>query len=251
MGKKTAGVIILVAILLLWEAVSRSGAVNSSLFPAPSQVAGAGWQLLLSGVIVNDIAVSMSRLLAGLIIGVVIGISVGLLTGRSKTAAGMLGSVIQFLRPLPPVAIIPLIIVWLGIGNGAKIFSIAFAVFFPVWINTHIGSKMIPKIYIWSGQLLTKSWRKKITGIIFPAALPFIIAGVRSAIALAFIMVFVSELAGASSGLGYRISITHLAYRIDQMIAVLALLGMLGAVTDYLFSAAVHRVFPWLKFKTL
>lgn len=250
MSKKATGVIVVVAIILLWEAVSLSGVVNNSLFPAPSQVAAAGWQLLLSGV-VKDIAVSMSRLLVGLIVGTVIGIAIGLLTGRSKTAAGILSPIIQLLRPLPPVAIIPLIIVWFGIGNGAKVFSIAFAVFFPVWINTHIGSKMIPKIYIWTGRLLTKSWFKKATKVIFPASLPFIVVGVRSGIALAFIMVFVSELAGASIGLGYRISIAHLAYRIDEMIFALALLAILGALTDYLFSVAVRRIFPWLKFKTI
>lgn len=241
----------IVCVLTAWEIISRSGVINSSLFPPPSKAAIAFWLMIQSGDLLSDIAVSMWRLIVGLAIGVASGIIVGLLTGRIKPFASVLSPIIQMLRPLPPVAIIPLIIVWFGIGNGAKIFSIAFAVFFPVWLNTHIGSQNIPQIYLWSAKLLTRSWLKIFTKVVFPAALPFIVAGVRTAIALAFIMVFVSELTGASSGLGYRISITHLAYRIDQMIAALAVLGILGALADWLFSASIQSLFPWIKLKTV
>jgi len=150
------------------------------------------------------------------------------------------------LRPLPPVAIIPLIIIWFGIGAGAKIFSIAFAVFFPVWINTYIGSRQINHIFLWSGNLLTNSRLKILLKIIIPATLPFIVAGVRTSIAIAFIMVFVSELIGSSSGLGYRISISQLTYRIDEMMATLFVLGALGALSDKLFVFVINKKYSWL-----
>ena len=173
-----------------------------------------------------------------------------MLTGKKKIFENILSPIIQILRPLPPVAIIPLVIVWFGIDDGAKIFSIAFAVFFPVWLNTHIGVGRMAHEFLWSAKLLTTSSLKIFRKIVFPSALPFIIAGIRTSIAVAFVMVFVSELSGASSGLGYRISISSLAYRIDEMIAALIVLGALGAVTDQLFVFATNKIFPWIKFST-
>src|SRR3989338_5242121 len=240
----------IVALIALWEFVSRSGFVNPALFPPPSQVAVALWEMITSGTLFSDLRDSLWRLLAGLFFGSAIGVLFGLLTGRIKSFAIALSPIIQILRPLPPVAIIPLVIVWFGIDDGAKIFSIAFAVFFPVWINTHIGAQQIPQAFLWGAKLLTNSLAKIFREVVFPAALPFTIAGIRTGIAVAFIMVFVAELAGASSGLGYRISITHLVYRIDEMIAALIMLGALGAIADQLFVFGTRKLFPWIKFSS-
>ena len=206
--------------------------------------------MITSGTLVTDLRDSLWRLIMGLALGGITGVIIGLLTGRKKKIKNILSPIIQILRPLPPVAIIPLVIVWFGIDDGAKIFSIAFAIFFPVWLNTHIGVSRIAREFLWSAKLLTASSLKIFCKVIFPSALPFIIAGVRMSIAIAFVMVFVSELSGASSGLGYRISITSLAYRIDGMIAGLIVLGALGALTDQLFIFATNKLFPWLKFST-
>lgn len=234
--------------LAIWELISRSGFVSPGLFPPPSKVAVALWGMITAGTLFSDLRDSLWRILAGLFIGSAIGVVFGLLTGRIKFFATALSPIIQMLRPLPPVAIIPLVIVWFGIDDGAKIFSIAFAVFFPVWINTHLGAHQVPRAFLWGAKLLTKSSAKVFREVVFPAALPFTIAGIRTGIAVAFIMVFVSELAGASSGLGYRISITHLAYRIDEMIAALMVLGALGAIADQLFVLGTRKLFPWIKF---
>lgn len=238
-----------VGLLLIWEIVSRSAIINPLLFPPPSLVVVALWGLIRSGVLIMDAAVSLWRVLAGLSLGILLGISTGLLTGRIRTLDRVMSPVINFLRPLPPVAIIPLIIVWFGIDDAAKIFSIAIAVFFPVWLNTHIGAERVAQEYLWSAELLTRSKFTIFSRVVLPAALPFIVAGVRTAISTAFIMVFVSELAGAESGLGYRISITQLAYRIDQMMAGLIVLTLLSAVCDRVFTKTVLRLFPWLSLR--
>lgn len=236
----------ILALLLLWEAVSRSALINPLLFPPPTIVARALWDLIRSGVLAWDAVVSLWRVLAGLIAGILAGLVTGLLTGRIRALERILSPVIHVLRPLPPVAIIPLIIVWFGIDDAAKIFSIALAVFFPVWLNTHIGAQRVAQEYLWSAELLTRSRAAIFARVVLPAALPFIVAGIRAAISTAFIMVFVSELAGAQSGLGYRISITQLAYRIDQMIAALVVLALLSALCDRLFTGTIARLFPWL-----
>lgn len=237
-------------ILGAWEIASRGGAVNPTLFPPPSQVATALGAMTASGILLPDIAVSAWRLFAGVFVGASIGVALGLLTGRVRLLNHAFAPIIHILRPLPPVAIIPLVIVWFGIGDGAKIFSIAFAVFFPVWINTHIGAERIPQAFLWNARLLTRSSLTIFRKVVFPGALPFISTGIRGGIAVAFIMVFVSELAGASSGLGYRISITQLAYKTGEMIAAIIVLGALGALTDQLFVSSMRTVFPWLAYSS-
>ena len=259
MKKRFFFIIPVIASCVAWEIVAVSGLVNPSLFPPPTKVARALIGLMKSGVLLSDLQASVWRLIVGLALGSLWGVAIGLITGRVKVAAAVLTPIIQLVRPLPPVALIPLIIVWFGIGDGAKIISIASAVFFPVWINTHVGAEQIPKVYVWRARLLTSSSLDRFTRVLLPASLPylfkrlifhaslpFIVAGIRTGIAFAFIMVFVSELAGASQGLGYRISVTHLSYRIDEMIAALMVLGALGAFTDHLFIKGVKWRYPWL-----
>jgi ABC-type nitrate/sulfonate/bicarbonate transport system permease component len=233
--------------LLGWEVVSRSGMVNPALFPAPSRVWLALVQLVQSGSLGQDIAASSSRLIAGLLLGSTVGIGLGLLTGRMRFVSDIFSPLIGMFRPLPPVAIIPLVIVWLGIGETAKIFSIAFAVFFPVWLNTDAGVRQVPVKFLWSASTLTNSRAKVFFSVVLPASLPSITSGVRLGISVAFVMVFVAELAGASSGLGYEIATANLAYRIDRMVAALVVLGASGALADFLFVKGVYRACPWLK----
>jgi ABC-type nitrate/sulfonate/bicarbonate transport system permease component len=235
-------------LLLVWELVSRSGLFNSALFPPPSRVLQALFDMTETGEIFFDLWASYVRLLLGLTIGALVGIGLGLLTGRFKLVADAVTPLIQLFRPLPPVAIIPLVIVWFGIGETAKVFSIAFAVFFPVWLNTHLGAGQVPQRLLWCASTLTTSRGRIFWRVIFPASLPFIVAGLRTGIALAFVMVFVAELMGASEGIGYEISTAHLAYRIDRMMAALAVLGASGALADYLFAQGIVRKYPWLKF---
>lgn len=245
--KKLYWIIPIIIFLILWEALANSNLVNSTLFPPPTKVFTAFIVLLLTGELLSDIKSSIWRVILGLIIGSFAGIVTGLLTGRIAFFNKSLSPLIQIFRSFPPVAIIPLVIAWIGIGETAKLFSISFAVFFPVWINTHTGASKIPLHYLQATSVLTKSTYKKWILVILPASLNFIVAGIRTGIAIAFIMVFVSELAGASSGIGYLISVSHLAYRMDNMIAGLIVLGALGALTDYVFTNMMRVIFPWIE----
>jgi|SRR3989344_615903 len=233
--------------IILWQFISISGLINIALFPPPTKVFSAFIELLNSGELLLHINSSMWRVLAGLAIGSIFGIIFGLLTGRIKFIDESLSPLFHIFRSFPPVAIIPLVIAWFGIGETAKLFSISFAVFFPVWINSHIGASSISVYYFRAASTLTKSISKKFLKVILPASLPFIIAGIRTGIAIAFIMIFVSELAGSSNGIGYLISVSHLAYRIDKMIVGLLLLGFFGALTDCIFVRLIKRSFPWIE----
>ncbi len=234
--------------LVIWELIARVEVVSTSLFPPPTRVYLALVEMTRSGELARDISASLWRAIVGLVAGSVVGVAAGMVTGRSKVLNNYLSPLIQLFRPLPPVAIIPLIIVWFGIGEPSKVFAIAFALFFPVWVNTHAGAKSIPHTFMWSAATLGVSGLEAIRRVVLPAALPFIVTGLRTGIATAFIMVFVSELAGASAGIGYQISVSYLAYRVDRMIAALIVLGLLGAATDVLLVKLLAFFLPWLKY---
>jgi len=240
------GIASLTCAVAAWEVVARSGVVPRALFPAPSDVVAAFVEWARAGALALDLATSLGRALIGYVLGGGCGLLVGTISGRSPSIDAVLSPIVHVLRPIPPVAIIPLVILWAGIGDGAKVTAIAFAVFFPVWVASHAGSSAVPQIYLWSGRVLGASkWRQLLT-IVFPSALPTIVAGLRIGVATAFVMVFVTELAGASNGLGYEIALSQSAYRIDRMVAALALLAMTAAATDYLQLATLRAAFPWL-----
>lgn len=245
--KKIYVIVPILIFIILWQTIPTSGLINKTLFPPPTEVFSAFIELSNSGELLLHIKSSILRVFLGLSIGSILGIIFGLLTGRIQLIDKSLSPLFNIFRSFPPVAIIPLVIAWFGIGETAKLFSISFAVFFPVWINSHIGASSISVYYLRAASTLTKSISKKFLKVILPASLPFIVAGIRTGIAVAFIMIFVSELAGSSSGIGYLISVSHLAYRIDKMIVGLILLGFFGALTDYIFVRLIKWRFPWIE----
>jgi ABC-type nitrate/sulfonate/bicarbonate transport system permease component len=245
-NKSVQNTLTLAGVFVIWEVIAYVELVPKTLFPPPSQVASALLEMAKSGELVRDFWVSMRRALLGLAVGTLAGIAIGIITGRLPIADGLLTPCIQLARPLPPVAVLPLLITWLGITEFSKIFSIAFAVFFPVWMNSHLGAREIPKTYLWTAQSLGLGAGSTFLRVILPAALPFIAAGFRTGISMAFVMVFVSELAGASAGIGYQINLAHLAYRVDRMMAGLVTLAVAGALTDRIFTWLLRVTFPWL-----
>ena len=154
----------------LWEAIGRAGIVSGELFPPPSQVARALIDWAQDSMLL-DVTISVWRAVQGWLYGSLAAIGVGMVTGRIEIMRGYITPIVNLFRPMPPVAIIPVIIVWFGIGEASKIFSIAFAVFFPVWINTHLGSQRIPNSFVWTAKTLKASWFTIFWKVIFPRIL--------------------------------------------------------------------------------
>lgn len=248
-GRYARAAVAIGVFLVLWELTARLNSEHIALFPPPTRVFVALASLCASGDLARDLVSSLWRALLGFVAGSLAGIIAGMATGRMERLDSYLSPIIQLFRPLPPVAIIPLVIVWFGIGEISKVFSIAFAVFFPVWVNAHLGTREVPTVYLWSAKTMRLTSISTFYRIILPATLPFLMAGLRTGISVAFVMVFVSELAGASSGIGYEINSSYLAYRVDRMIAALMVLGALGALSDLLLTRTAGLLFPWLKLK--
>ncbi|WP_371743835.1 ABC transporter permease [Mangrovicoccus sp. HB161399] len=225
-------------VLALWAAVGAAGFVPETIFPAPWSVWSATAEMWANGTLQKDLSVSLSRAAIGFAIGASLGVSLGLLTGRVAVIRMLLNPFLTVLRPIPAIALVPVAIVWFGIGEGSKYFVISYTVFLTVWFNTHHGMEYVPETYLRASRSLGASKPREFLTVIVPAAAPYIFAGLRLGVALAFLSLVAAELSGASSGIGYRLQEARQYIRTDRMFSLLIILGLLGAVVDL----AVHRI---------
>ena len=246
-----AGTLSVLGALLLWELAVRSGLFDERVFPPPTEISGTLIALLGNGTLVRDSLVSLLRVAVGYVIGGTLGIGIGVLTGTSAPFRSTLAPIVQLLRPITPVALAPLAIVFFGLTEGAKYFLVAWGVFFAVWVSSHVGVTTIDRRIVWAAKALGASeWRLKF--FVYPwAALPIILSGLRTAIGIGFICVVVAEMtgSGATAGLGYRVRLNYELFRVDRMIAALVVLGILGAAVDRIFAILSRRLFPWIEMR--
>src|SRR6266545_4978011 len=192
-------------LLLLWEALSRAGVFNPIILPAPSRVLIRWIDYAKSGELPRDAVSSLYRVVMGFLIGTLLALPLGLAMGASRRAYSLLNPVLQVLRPIPPIAYIPLSILWFGLGNPPAFFLISLGAFFPVLVNTIAGVRNVDAIYIRAAQNLGANEATLFRRVILPAAMPYILTGIRVGIGVAFIVVIVAEMTAVNKGLGYRI----------------------------------------------
>ena len=232
--------------LVVWEVAPRIvPGINVQMFPPPSNVVGTFGDMVLNGELAKHMLASLQRAALGFLIGSSLGIVVGLLTGQIAVLRNLSDPVLHGLRSIPGIAFVPLAIVWFGLGEMSKIALIGWGTFFPVWLNTFIGVRDVPNVLIRSAASLGCKGADLMFRVVLPSAMPFILAGLRQATATAFVMLVAAELVGASSGLGFLISFSHLVFRVDMMFVGLIALGALGFAADRIFIALLPRVFPW------
>ncbi|MEM8571474.1 MAG: ABC transporter permease [Pseudomonadota bacterium] len=231
--------------LCLWEAVSRSGVVNIVLFPPPSTVAVALVDWIQSGEFFDDFWMSLSRVVIGFILGALAGSIVGVLTGRYELLAALLSPVFQLLRPIPPIAFVPIVILWFGLGETGKYFLVFWGVFFTVWIAAHIGVQKVDPGVIRAAKSLGTPERRMLREVLIPGALPYIVVGLRTSISVSFYTLVAAELAGTFAGLAYRIDIAQQNLQMGKMLAGLVVLGAISAAADRLFEFAARRLVWW------
>lgn len=235
------------AVLVLWQGLSVLPTHDPRLIPGPVAVVRAAETMARSGELASDVARSLARVAIGFAIGGGLAIIVAMLTGRSRWFADTLGSVVQLFRPIPVIAFVPFAIIWFGLGEASKYFLIAWGAFFPVWLNAHIGIANVDVTYIRVARSLGASRQTILREVVIPHALPFIVAGARIGIAIAFVCLVAAEMTGAFGGIGYRISTSHLVFRVDKMIVGLIVLGILGAATDAGLAWIARILMPWLR----
>lgn len=232
-------------ILILWEVVSRSGAVNPILFPPPSIVALASIDYARSGMMLEDLMWSLSRVFVGFVAGALAGIVVGVFTGGSRTISAFLSPIFQMLRPIPPIAFVPIVIVWFGLSELGKWFLVFWGVYFTVWLSAHLGVQRVDETLLRAARCLGTPPRKMFLEVLLPAALPYIFMGLRTAIGVSFYTLVAAELAGAFAGIAYRLEVTQQNMQIGHMMCGLILLGLISAAADKLFGLLARRVVHW------
>ncbi|MET3912693.1 ABC-type nitrate/sulfonate/bicarbonate transport system permease component [Bradyrhizobium sp. S3.3.6] len=229
----------------VWELIARSRIVNAVLFPPPSTVAVAVLDWIHSGQFFGDLSASLFRVTAGFLIGATGGIVLGVLTGEFRLVSSLLSPLFHILRPIPPIAFVPIVILWFGLSEAGKLFLVVWGVFFTVWLATHIGVRKVDRGLIRAALMLGTPRRQMLSEIVLLGALPYIVVGLRTAVSISFYTLVAAELAGAFAGIVYRIEIAQQNMQTGQVMGGLAALGLLSFVADRSFAAIAERAVWW------
>ena len=234
-----------VALLIVWEALARAGAISATVLPAPSAVLAAFWRLLLSGELLNNIWVSTWRALAGFAIGGSIGFALGLANGLSRLSRDVTDTTVQMIRNIPHLALIPLVILWFGIDEAAKLFLVALGVFFPIYVNTLLGIQGVDPQLVEMGRIYGMRPFELFRRVILPGALPSIFTGLRYALGIMWLTLIVAETISASSGLGYMAMQAREFLMIDVVVLSILIYALLGKLADSLARLLERLSLQW------
>lgn len=236
-----------VTVLLLWEAASRLGVVDVQVLPPPSAALLDILHLARTGALEQALAASLYRVACGFGIAVVVGVLLGSLMGRLPLVEDLLDPLVELLRPVSPLALFPLAILWFGLGDASKIFIIALAASFPVILNTYAGVQNIDPTLFRAAESLGATRREIFMRVVLPGCLPDIFTGVRLAWGISLIVIIAAEMIGASSGIGYMILDAQETFRTERVFAGIIIIGLLGFITDLGFRRLRWILLPWRK----
>jgi NitT/TauT family transport system permease protein len=261
--ERAVGMVVPLLAIALWQWVASAGLVNPQVLPAPlavgrkwieyllplqpfaEHVGGGWWSWAFSGELVVDALTSLYRVVVGFAIGGGLALPLGLAMGASRLVHAWMNPLVQILRPIPPIAYIPLAILWFGLGNPPAVFLIALGAFFPVLMNTIAGVRQVDGIYLRAARSLGAGRGTMFLRVILPAAVPYILSGVRIGIGTAFIVVIVSEMIAVNNGLGFRILEAREYFWSDKIIAGMITIGMLGLAIDFGMNSLNNYLLRW------
>lgn len=232
------------ALLVAWQASAQWGWLSNRILPAPLDVARSAIELARSGELWRHVAVSTWRALLGFAIGGALGLALGLLTGTFRTAETLLDTTLQMIRNIPVLALIPLVILWFGIDESAKLFLVSLGVFFPIYLNTCHGIRSVDPALVEMARSYGLSRAQLYREVILPGALPQILVGVRFSLGLMWVTLIVAETVSAQAGIGYMTMNAREFLQTDVVLLGILLYALLGKLAD-LLSRALERF--WLR----
>lgn len=233
------------AILVAWEIASRTGLLSARILPEPAAVLAAFWQLLRSGELAHHVGVSAARAFSALAIGGGLGLLLGLLTGTWQRAEALLDTTLQMLRNIPALALIPLVILWFGIDEAAKLVLVAVGVFFPVYLNTFHGIRNVDRDLIEMARSYGLSGFQLYRQVILPGALPSILVGLRFSLGLMWVLLIVAETLSAQAGIGYLTMNAREFLQTDIVLVGILLYAVLGKLADVIARGLEKAWLPW------
>ena len=231
--------------LAAWELSSRGGWLSTRVLPEPWSVITAFWKLLSSGELIQHVAVSTGRALAGLAIGGGLGLLLGLFTGTFRIGETLLDTTLQMVRNIPALALIPLVILWFGIDESAKLFLVSVGVFFPIYLNTFHGIRSVDKGLIEMARSYGLSGWQLYRQVILPGALPSVLVGLRFSLGLMWVLLIVAETISAQSGIGYLTMNAREFLQTDVVLVGILLYALLGKLADVLAKALERWWLRW------
>ena len=239
----------IVGLVAVWFAVTNLGLVGSTYLPSPQDLAKSFAQLVTNGYqrapLWEHIGYSLFRALTGFALGVAVGIPTGLITGYLRTADAAMSPIMAFIRPIPPIAFIPMVVLYFGLGELGKVVLIFITAFNYAHVNAHAGASHVPIAYLRAAQTLGLTPAQIFLNVVFPAAWPSIFTGLKVAMALSWAVVVAAELVGAQRGLGFMISDAAQLFQIPVVFIGIALIGAIGLVLNALLGLAETKVVHW------
>ena len=243
---RLSGVVLVVLLLILWECSARFGWVGSRNWPPVSSVLVAVGRGLANGEISIVLVSTLRRMATGYALGCASGVALGLVLGANRWLRWLVQPLIEVLRPIPAPAIIPPLILFLGVDDALKIFIIGLTCLFPAFINTLAGVNGIDDILVQTARTFRAGWWRTLIQVILPASLPSIAAGLRTAISLALVVAVTAEMIAGSSGIGYYIVQMQYAMKPEYMYAAVLCLAIVGYGLNRIFLSVEARAIPWI-----
>ena len=233
------------AIVAVWQLVVTTTKPSEAVLPSPLEVASEFGRLFANGTLIADAAISVARVVSAWILAAIVAIPLGLLMGASRRFEAVIDPFVELFRPISPLAWIPLAILWLGIGESGKIMVVFVGTFFPLLLNTVAGVKNVDPTLLEAGRVFGCTTQSALfRRVIFPAALPGIVTGLRIAFGTGWAAIIAAELVAARSGLGYLIANGMDVLRADEVLAGMIVIGILGVLFDAFFRF-LHGRYTW------
>ena len=233
------------AALVLWQLASNAGLISQRYVPSPVAIAVAGWNLALSGELAVHIGASLRRLVLGFVLGAGPGVAIGMVMGLNRWVRAALDPLVAALYPIPKIAILPLLMLVFGIGDGSKVVVVAMSVFFLTVINTTVGVVQLDRIYFDVARNYGTPWHKLFLRVILPGALPTILAGLRISLGVSLIVLVGAEFVAARSGIGYLIWSSWQTLMIEQMFVGIIVITVLGVLSTFFIRECERFLIPW------
>ena len=234
-------------VLAGWEVAARFGLINILLLPPPSKAFADLIVLVSSGYLWKALYASLFRVVCGFALAVTVGVCLGIAMARMRLINDFFDPLVELLRPISPLALFPLAILWFGIGDGSKIFVIALAASFPVILNAYAGARSIDTNLIRASRSLGATELEIFKGIVLPASLPYIFTGVRLAWGISLIVIIAAEMVGATVGMGYMVLEAQQTFRTERVFAGIFVIGVIGFATDLGFRRLRQWLLPWYR----
>lgn len=232
-------------ILVAWQLLSGAGAIPEQKMASPLQVLGTARDLVADGTLGRETLVSVQRVVIGFAIGALIGLVLAVVAGLNRIGEDAVDPPMQMLRTLPHFGLIPLFIVWMGIGEAPKVALIALGVAFPLYLNTYAGIRSIDRKFLEAARTLHLNRRERLRHVVVPGAVPQALVGLRQSLGVAWLSLIVAETISASSGLGYMINHAREFLQTDVIVVGLAVYSLLGLLTDSVVRFLERRALRW------